>query len=145
MPDCQGHLVSYSSSPQRAVSLITDTGKLTMNGRRHRTPTGIILWLDDKHNEELLTWEVLSLHGRMEGDRIHEIWRSLSLQCNAETVLQKPRDNVLVAAQAPVLQRPACSGQSLASGDAPLILTDNKLIEFTNMQYSSAPLQANQY
>lgn len=43
-----------------------------MNGGRHRTPTGIILWLYDKHNEELLTWEVLSLHGRTEENRIYE-------------------------------------------------------------------------
>jgi len=33
-----------------------------MDRGRHRTPTGIILWLDDKHNKELLTWEVFSLH-----------------------------------------------------------------------------------
>lgn len=41
--------------------------------------------------------------------------------------LHRARDQVLVATQAPALQRPACSGQSLASGDAPLILADNKL------------------
>lgn len=121
----------------RCSNQIQLPAQLTVNGRRHRTPTGIILRLDDKHNEELLTWEVLSLRGRMGEDRIHEIRGSLSLQCNAEAVLQKARDNVLAAAQAPVLQRPA------SSRDGPLVLTDNKLIEFTNVQHSSAPLQAN--
>lgn len=43
-----------------------------MNGGRHRTPTGVILRFDDEYNKELLTWEVLSLHGRTEEDRIHE-------------------------------------------------------------------------
>lgn len=67
------------------------------------------------------------------------MWRSLSLQSKTEAVLQKATDQVLVATQAP-----ACSGQSLTSGDAPLILADNKLTEFTSMKYSSAPVQANQ-
>lgn len=66
--------------------------QLTMNWRRHRTPTGIILWLDDEHNKELLAWEIFSLHRRMEDDR-------KSMRHKA-TPLQQARDQVLIATQA---------------------------------------------
>lgn len=70
------------------------------------------------------------------------MWRSLSLQCKAEAVLQKARNQVLVTGQAAAFQRPACSAQSLASGSVPLLVADNKLTEFNTMQYSSGPVQA---
>lgn len=52
----------FCCSTTKLNKQIHPPAQLTVDGRRHRTPTGIILWLDDKHNEELLTWEVLSLH-----------------------------------------------------------------------------------
>lgn len=66
-------------------------------------------------------------------------------QCKADDDdLHRARYQVLFATQPPALQRSACSGQSLASGVAPHILAGYTQTEFTSMQHSSAPVQANQ-